>query len=587
MFSAVTGRAAVKFATWKLEQGATLGLLEQLMGSRTVASTILTATHLRSFNLCGLGLILLWSLSPIGSQAVLHILDAPLRPVSTVTNAGYFNLRQQSYAAPAATFKTQWFSGFSILLGASLTAPNAVKEGTMDLWGNPKIPMLSSDATPDSTGWVQIAQSSSAPLYSSLFGIPLSGIGIGNTTVSVESSYVTLTCDTKNTTSQSPTIAQPIRTDLISADGPYLSFENVSSTAPWAIGYSGQDIAADDGNGTLPYIYAQSCPDCLPSDYMDRSFDSGKFLYEEFDNVNNITFVYCTPSQVYVESQILCVKTSNSQVCEVVAQRPSQLPHMSTNVTYLSFKQVVLGITHLLANATPQLGFANPIQSYIYDPTSEIGIISGTSSILVANTPKANQQSSPLAQLPLQDFGDRFGQIINSFVHGSMWNATPYIAGAPFRGLTANLVGGNNASFVPAGTADLTAMIQNQTAAFTVPATLSNYMQSYQCSFAWVTVFLVCTLAMLASAIVGVVFSRKTAVPDYLGYVSSLAKESQYVRLPDGGANLDGMDRARLMKDLKVRLGNVSPVEGGGDVGRLALARMEDTVRVRKESVYV
>ena len=556
------------------------------MGSRTVASTILTNVHLRSFNLFGLGLVLLWSLSPIGSQSVLHILSAPLRPISTATSAGYFNLRQQSYAAPGGPFKTQWFSGFTILFGASLTAPNSVKEGTMDLWGNPKIPLLSSSATPDSSGWIQLSQTNSTPVYSSLFGFPLSGIGLGNTTISVESTYLEFTCDNISTTSQSPTIAEPIRTDLISANGPFLSSENVSATAPWAIGYRGSDIAADNGNGTSPHIYSQSCPDCLPPSYMNRSFDSGTFLYQEFDGLNNVTSVYCTPSQAYVESQVLCVKTLSSQMCEVIAQRPSQLPHMPSTVTYLSFREVILGMTSLLSNSTPQVGINNPIQSYIYDPTSEIGIISGANSIIADESLTGNAQS-PLAQLPLQDFGDRFGQIINSFVHASMWNATPYITGASFGGIQFNLVGGNNASFIPATTADLTVMIQNQTAAFTVPAISANYVRIYSCSFAWVSVFLLCTLAMLASAILGVVFSRKTAVPDYLGYVSSLAKESQYVRMPDGGANLDGMDRARLMKDLKVRLGNVSPVDGRGDVGRLALARMEDTARVRKENLYI
>ena len=510
------------------------------MSSRTVASTVLSAIHLRAFNLFGLGLILLWAMSPLGSQAVLHILSVPLTEDSIATSAGYFNLRQQSYASPGGPFKNTWYSGFSILFGASLTAPNTVKEGVADLWGNPKIPfysnLLSSGQKPDSSGWIQVTETGDAPVYSSLFGIPLSGIGPGNTTVSVESSYLELICDTINTTSQSPDIKQPIRSDLISADGPFLAFGNISDTAPWAIGYSGSDIATDNGNGTSPYIYPRSCPDCLPLSFMNRSFNSGTFLYQEFDGLNNITSVYCTPSQAYVESQILCVKTSTSQVCEVIAQRPSQLPHMPSTVTYLSFRQVVLGLTALLPNSTPQYGLTNPIQSYIYNPTSEIGILSRESSVGLVTS---NGQT-PLLQLPLQDFGDRFGQIINSFIHASMWNATPYVTNAPFQGMVFNLVGGNNASFLPATTADLNAMIQNQTAAFTVPATMANHVRIYSCSFPWVSVFLLCALAMLASAILGVVFSRKTAVPDYLGYVSSLAKESPYVRMPNGGANMDG-----------------------------------------------
>ncbi|EHL02243.1 hypothetical protein M7I_1837 [Glarea lozoyensis 74030] len=90
----------------------------------------------------------------------------------------------------------------------------------------------------------------------------------------------------------------------------------------------------------------------------------------------------------------------------------------------------------------------------------------------------------------------------------------------------------------------------------------------------------VASLVMLGASIVGVVYSRKTIVPDYLGYVSSLAKESQYIRMPDVGVNMDGIDKARLVKDVKVKLGDVSeqPVTGDGQgmIGRLAFARAED-----------
>jgi hypothetical protein len=71
---------------------------------------------------------------------------------------------------------------------------------------------------------------------------------------------------------------------------------------------------------------------------------------------------------------------------------------------------------------------------------------------------------------------------------------------------------------------------------------------------------------MLCSTILGVSFGRVTVVPDYLGYVSSLAKESPYVRIKNGGANLDGIGGARGIKNLQVRLSNVD--EGTREVGR-------------------
>ncbi len=131
---------AVKIATWKLEKGTTSDLVEQLMGSRTVAGTIITQCHLRSLNLIGIGLIALWSLSLIVSQSVLDILSDPLLPIPSTTTVTYFNLRQQSFGAPGGEFELSCFNGYSMLLGASLIGPPAAKDGNMDLCGNPKIP---------------------------------------------------------------------------------------------------------------------------------------------------------------------------------------------------------------------------------------------------------------------------------------------------------------------------------------------------------------------------------------------------------------------------------------------------------------
>ncbi|TVY65524.1 hypothetical protein LSUE1_G008057 [Lachnellula suecica] len=560
-FAATTGRAAVKYATWKLEQGTTLGTLEQLMGSRTVASAIGTQIQLRSFNAIGVALIIVWSLSPIGSQSVLHILSTPAKPTSTTMNVSYFNSRQQSYSSPSGAFRNQWYPGFAVLFGSSLLAPQVMKQSTMDTWGNVKIPFYSSvvgsGATTDAEGWTQIS-SNSTPTYSSLFGLPLSGILIGNTTLTVESTYTEFACGNINVTSQTLPNGTFFKTDMISPSGPFVSFEDVPMNAAWAIGYQGPDVGAHRESDTSPYVYPKSCPDCLPSDYTTGNFDPGTLVYQEYDGQDNITSVFCMPSQQYIESEIRCERDSESQTCEVTAQRPSLLPHMPNTITPLSFPQVVLGLTALLPNSTPQFGAVNLIQNYLLNPSSGASIISGENSF------GTNDGQTPVLGISMKDFGDGLGQIMNAYFYGSMWNSTPYITGASFDGIQANLVGGNNASFIPATSQDvLAAMIQNQTAAFTVSATLVIYSQVYFVFYSWLSIFFISTLVMLAASIVGVIYSRRTIVPDYLGYVSSLAKESPYIRMPDVGVNMDGMDKARLVKDVKVRLGDVSPIEEG------------------------
>ena len=598
-FAYVTGRAAVKFATWKLEQGSSLGLLEQLMGSRTVASSITTQVHLRKYNLIGLGLIILWSLSPIGSQAILYILESPLEPTLSSVDVGYINTRQQSYAAPDGAFRGTWFSGFTMLLGSSLLAPTAVKTSSMDLWGNVKIPyyssILNSSTAVSEDGWVKIPDNFT-PTHSALFGIPLSGIQPGNTTLTIESSYIQLNCTEQtfiNSNRSTPQEAEVqnnelvssnstrIISTLISPNGPFLSSQNVSFGSSWAIGYRGPDIAAfneSNGNSSLTWTYPKSCPDCLDKN-VAAAIAPGTVLYQEFDGLENATNVFCTPTQTYIESSITCEKTDDTQTCKVTAQRLSRLPHNPESITYLSFGEVVLGVSALLPNLSP-LADNNPVQRFLYDPSSADGIITGAASNL-------GDGQSPLAlrEVSLAQFGYRLGQIINTFIYASMWNSTAYTIGASFEGIMNQRMGGNAASFKSATPLEVYEMIQNQTAAFTVPAILEEQVRIYKVSYPWAAVFMFATSAMLFSACGGVYFSRNTVVPDYLGYVSSLAKESPYVRMPNGGANLDGMDRARLMKDLRVRLGNVD--EGRGQVGRLAFARLEETGVVRKDSFYV
>ncbi|KAG9245138.1 hypothetical protein BJ878DRAFT_502883 [Calycina marina] len=592
-FAYVTGRATVKLATWKLEKGSSLGLLEQLMGSRTVTSSITTQIHLRRYNLMGLGLIVLWSLSPIGSQAILYILDAPLKPVTSTVNVSYINLRQQSYAAPDGIFKGSWFSGFTMLFGSSLLAPTAVRSSSMDLWGNVKIPCQSSllipGASTNSDEWIQIAEDAS-PTYSSLLGVPLSGILPGNTTVNIESSYIRLNCTSQTLINSniSPDIPATISKDnprllstLISPAGPFLGAENVTFETSWIVGYQGPDLSAFNSSiykSSLPWSVPQSCPDCLAVDiYAD--VDPGTLLYQEFDGLENATNVFCTPSTVYVESAVTCENIDGSQTCKVTAQRLSQLPNAPEAITYLSFREVALGVSALLPKLSP-LADNNPAQNYLYDPTSSDSIMNGaTSNMGIFQTPLA------AGQVSLADFGDRLGQLLNTFIFASMWNTTAYTIGAPFSGIIDVPLGGHAASFTPADSDAVAAMIKNQTAAFTVPAVVIQQVRIYKVSYEWAAVFLFATSAMLFSACSGVYFSRHTVVPDYLGYVSSLAKESPYVRMPTGGANLDGMDRARLMKDLRVRLGNVD--EGKGQIGKLAFARMEETGLASKDGFYV
>lgn len=146
-------------------------------------------------SLVAIVLVFLWLLSTLGSQAVLRILSTSTESRSTSGNVTYINTRQASFSG-YTQFSDTWFAGFTSLFSASLLASPSVKSGTTDLWGNVKIPYFSrlSDIPEDSAGWRQIPQNTSTTVYSSLFGVPVSGLPTGNSSFNVESTYLELTC---------------------------------------------------------------------------------------------------------------------------------------------------------------------------------------------------------------------------------------------------------------------------------------------------------------------------------------------------------------------------------------------------------
>lgn len=595
-FSFIVGRATIKIASWKLERGTTLGLLESLMGSRTVGGTFVTSLRLWPLTFLGLGLIALWSLSPLGSQAILRMVSTTNTVMPASPNLAYISTRQPSYSGDLR-FQNTWFSGFASLFGASLLAPVAVKTSAMDLWGNVKIPLFSSlsDVPEDQNGWRAVPQNNASLTYSSLFGIPISSLPAGNATFNIESSYLELACS--NRTSALTRIYAPNSTQggvffnpgLISTSGPFRSGLNVTSDTAWALGYLGADAEQFLPSSNDP---TNQCLDCLPTNLTTQSALSGLLLYQDYEGANNVTSIYCTPSQTYVESNILCTQTPTTQSCAVVSQRLSTLPHMPTTLTSLSFSSVFSGLSELLPLSIQKLSGVDTMQNYIVSPLDNnfiqsarmprLGITSTTSNISSSAT------ESRFLNLPLEDFSVRLAQILNTYLQGSTLNSTTY--------LTSSALSASPKSVAMTPSA-LSSQIRN--ASITVPANTTALVQIYSASYPWITVSLISTTLLLAAAITAAIISRLTLTREYLPYVSSLLRESQFSSMPTGGVQLAGIARSRECKDLKVRLGDVGDVGAGWTVGtgvklpvgRIAIGDWDEgewgVERVRRGKLYV
>lgn len=564
------------------------------MGSRTVIGTIVNQLQLWPLAYVGLGLIALWCLSPLGSQAILRMLSQIDSAVPASANLTYASTRQPSYSGDPR-FQDSWFPGFASLFGASLVAPVTVKKSATDLWGNVKIPLLSSlsDLPQDENGWRSVPQRNASLIYSSLFGIPISGLRVGNSTFNIESTYLELSC--ANRSSMLTRTYAPNSTDggifyspgLISTLGPFRSGVNTTSDTNWALGYLGPDI---ESQLPSPSDAADQCLDCLPTNIQTQSTLPGIFIYQDFEGIHNVTSIYCTPSQAYIESTVLCIQTSTAQSCAVIAQRPSVIPHTPSTITSLSFSSILNGLSELLPLSVPKLSGVDLMQNYIVSPLDN-NFIQSAIMPRKASTPQTSNVSSPepesqFLNLPLEHFSIRLGQVLNSYLQASMMNFTTYLTGSDLP-----------PSNVSTNPSELASQIKNPF--ITVPANTTRLIEVYSTSYPWTAIFLLSTTILLAAAITAAILSRLTFTRDYLPYVSSLLRESQFSSMPRGGVRLTGLARSRACKSLKVRLGDVGDVGAGWTVGtgvalpvgRLAVGDWDEgecgVERVRSGKLYL
>jgi hypothetical protein len=105
-------------------------------------------------------------------------------------------------------------------------------------------------------------------------------------------------------------------------------------------------------------------------------------------------------------------------------------------------------------------------------------------------------------------------------------------------------------------------------------ATTTTRTRVFVCEWAWLGVLLLAsTTLFLAGAAALVLPLRSTLAPDMLRYVASMTYTNRHFPTPAGGSALDGMARARLLRDVPVRIGVVASGDGdGAGVGEVAFA---------------
>jgi len=470
--------------------------------------------------------VLLAVLSPIGGQASLQMLATRDKSEITHVPITYLTTGEKSYSQFGSG------SGFwealppiNAIYAGSLTASTLVKNSEMDLWGNVKIPYLSRlTSSADEFGWQDVPLDLTLGKYSSLIGIPASGLSEStNTSYTLETNYFDLDC------------YNVFNGTLISLTAGVINLNVSNNGTDYGDTRSTYNFGID---GTLALGYGMTW------NYINdtgRNFPQRTILFQSFGfrlkYANSLA--YCHISTAYVEAFVNCTGLA----CGVTKMRPSQLPHPDPRLVPFEFAwyQSVFSWQFMLAtNLADKEGShhgSSLTEYYINDPVLPL---SNTYRIYVE-----------LYKLAHKDMSVRLGQVINSY----------YLASLDPWGITGLSSGAGNRDAV---NSDGTKVSSNLAANVTTISTTSVNRVVYVCEWGWWVVFVLACLVMLVVACTGALLSWQTVGPDILGYVSTMTRDSKYLSLPNGGSALDGAYCARLLKKLKIQMHDVQPEKDTG-----------------------
>jgi hypothetical protein len=478
----------------------------------------------------GLALVVIWALSPIGGQASFRQMTIGNK-FSTEPASFNYMINGGLLDAFDNSDRVTSFSIVNALFLSLMASPVAVRSSSVDTWGNVKIPWIENfenGSIADSEGWFTHDTShDTIDSYSSLAGVPMSGVNDSslNYTMNMETTYLRLEC-------------------------PLVYYQNYSSpngTAQFEDNDTGYIL---ETNGTKVFFGTGA---------VIWSNDDSIQRWHDYTNLANLTtlqprtFFYasrgptglsqCSITTTYVEAEIACNTT-----CAVARLRRSHLP---TNLppAFMQIDNYPNGWEDFSsAFVTSVIGHPEtptPVQIYLYEPENAFSAAMWTSSI---------QTIPPITS---DVYAARLGLQINTY--WGLMNGMYAIPGGI--GPTTALVAGSNNTAGGGFLANVT----------TANGTQTSSTQVIEAHDGWIIALSIASIVMiLASLIPPILRYAFTRSPDIMLNISSLAtRNNPYVPLPASGTYMAPSDRARLLKNLKVKFGDV---EAESDVGRLTIA---------------
>jgi hypothetical protein len=543
-------------ARYYAEQGMKLGVLELLLASQTVWGTFESQVLLRRFTLFSAHLSLLWCLSPLGGQASLRVLGTAMEarvkggePVLYLPTGGMSSYGMENGVLASGDAATS-LAAINSLYSANLLAPLSVKSSDTDTWGNIKVPWLSGsqDTTSLADNWSALPNLTSADNYTSLAGLPLAGL-IRQPQIlqefTSEYAYMDLACPLPayNISKRSP--------DFVKQLGLVWSSNNKSvftNDAKNTITSFFLDTHAPVSNKRVDNVLL----DQNTTTRSDTSLQTSRnILFGSLDSASSTVLLRnCTVDLIYADVQARCTEDG----CGAKSIRPSakyqdRNPHLTLLESFILSYHFMQDFP--LANGSIHNGDTSPTEYYIRGAKMPFGTAT-------AGLPE-------LATLSNDLFAIRMGQLMNTYLQLSL---------APLA-YTGDLPGPNE-SIWKTSDQSISTEVYDETLPPFLPvssnSTITVTTEVYKCNYLWFSLLLVssCILLMLGSA--GTALSHLCHAPDMMGYVSSFTYNNPYMSVPPGGESLGAMERARLLRDVKVKIGDARVDD---EVGHVVFATLD------------
>ncbi|KAI1655526.1 hypothetical protein F4813DRAFT_161875 [Daldinia decipiens] len=580
VYALVVGGALRSLALWRLQDGEKVSFLDLLLGSTSVGGMVGTQLERRltQFDIPSLCLMFIWALSPLGGQASFRIIT--YRDIQIPHNLTLSFLDFSNASSPNSLSSVDVINLLDVIdssFVSSLVSPASISQSPMDPWGNIKIPFIENLPGYDSAGedeWIQFSGYSEATPYSSLVGIPIANIPkIGDTEFTIEASYWNFRC---------PDFGFPEHYD---DDYWYQAINNASAGCTLSnlqCTIFNSSISLPDGLVTegarTPSSWIMSL---TRDDERERRCAAGPtdnaparrlFFRTRNTGAHKPTAANCTMGTTNVEASVNC----KGWDCKVDRLRRSQKRKIYQSPAYTIFDHC--GDWDSPLNLPNFLNYL--LDAAGSDVSHSIGPGLFQNYLLSPDTPFARTAlhsyniDSDITTIGNESFAVRFSQILNSY-WTSFYNFNLTYGGHP-----------ENLAF----STDFYTGYPIWTPLAESSGINTHTETHFFYNRGWMAVLVISIMAMFISAIVKAIFDLRIWIPDLLMNVSTMIRgsASNCPSVPFGGTTLDDSERSRLLKNLRVRYGNIRTQDGSpGELGIGELAEGEGkATRVTQNEAY-